>query len=71
MFDFNYITPEEYYKLSQQESLEEIKRRANMKDKTCDNCENKVWKLVDLDMCFSCVTGETDASEDYELIPSK
>ena len=33
----------------------------------CSNCSNKVWKMADLDMCFSCVTGETDASNDYEI----
>jgi hypothetical protein len=36
----------------------------------CD-CGNAIWALgfaaCGSDMCFSCITGEADASEDYEL----
>ena len=35
----------------------------------CMACNNSpVWKLVGTGMCFTCTTGEADASEDYELI---
>lgn len=36
-------------------------------DGTCLNCDEKVWRLGNTDMCFSCTTGEADASDDYEL----
>lgn len=69
MYKFNYITPERYFKEQGSRdpvSLKELQRRAE-NDATCDHCPNPVWKLVDLGMCFSCVTGESDASDDYEL----
>ena len=69
MFEFNYITPIKYFQLEgNTQTLKEIKRLASQPDSTCENCENDSWKLVGLGMCFSCVTGETDASDDYELI---
>ena len=35
----------------------------------CEICEvEEVWKFGDTGMCFSCTTGEADASDDYELI---
>jgi len=34
----------------------------------CENCDEKVWRLVDTGLCFSCTTGQADASGDYELI---
>lgn len=47
-------------------TLKELERRAANTAKCC-NCDEGVWRLVDLDMCFSCVTGEADAGDDYEL----
>jgi hypothetical protein len=29
--------------------------------------KDEIWKLANTEMCFSCTTGESDASEDYEL----
>lgn len=68
MNNFNLITPEEYYKLDQQIPLEELKKMAKRKSKPCINCGEPEWKLGQCELCFSCTTGESDASEDYELI---
>ncbi len=42
---------------------------ARRKPKKCQNCDENEWLYVDLGLCFSCVTGESDASDDTELIP--
>lgn len=71
MNNFIFITPEELIKKhpDTDRSLEELKELAAQPDRTCDVCEQEnVWKYGDLDMCFSCTTGEWDASGDYELI---
>lgn len=36
---------------------------------SCCNCDEEVWRYAGNGMCFSCTTGESDASEDYELVP--
>ncbi len=33
----------------------------------CIVCGQPVWARGNCDMCFSCTTGESDASEDYEF----
>jgi hypothetical protein len=68
MFDFVYVTPEKAFEkdLLKGKSLAHY-QALNRNKQTCCNCENAVWKLVDTQMCFSCTTGETDASDDYEL----
>jgi hypothetical protein len=33
----------------------------------CCVCHQPIWALGGCDMCFSCTTGEADASEDYEF----
>ena len=49
---------------------------ANLPDRLCSVCgQFNVWKMVrdkipDNDMCFTCITGETAASDDYELLPT-
>ena len=41
-------------------------------DQICSVCEGeKVWRYADLGMCFSCTTGESDASDDYEITLDK
>ena len=51
-------------------------RIANLPDRLCANCgQFNVWKMImdkmpTNDMCFTCITGETDASADYELLPA-
>ena len=66
--DFNYVTPEEYFEIQGPEghTLPQLKRMANDK-RMCMVCEQPVWKLGGCGMCFSCWTGEADASSDYEL----
>lgn len=36
-------------------------------DSECGVCSRPVWRLVGIGMCFTCTTGESDASDDYEL----
>ncbi len=72
MHAFNYVTPREYLEAMGDDPrslarLEELARQ----DRQCENCHNPAWKLVGLGLCFSCVTGETDASQDYELKPEE
>ena len=68
-----YYTPEEYIKsvkgteIEEQHTLEELKNKLNNTG-LCEVCESEeVWKLADVGMCFTCTTGESDASEDTEL----
>lgn len=70
MHDFNYITPTELLKQHPdcEQTLEELQALASQDDGYCE-CGNLIWKYSGLDMCFTCITGETDASDDYELIP--
>lgn len=75
-YDFCYITPEDlvtrYPEILKTTSLKKLEKLANQKDRICLNClQANVWKFGECNMCFSCVTGETDASQDFELIPSK
>ncbi|GAF69270.1 unnamed protein product [marine sediment metagenome] len=75
MNNFGYfLTPKEAYdqdartKNGRREPLSFYEDAAK-NDSICEVCEmEKVWKLVDCGMCFSCTTGEADASDDYELI---
>jgi hypothetical protein len=69
-----YLTPIEAKRLiesvagSRKKSLGYYYHLAKSKKK-CFVCETeKVWRLADTGMCFSCSTGENDASGDYELI---
>ena len=72
MNNFSFITPEEYHKkYPKQSTLEKLKKIANRKAKTCDNCDEREWKMADCGLCFTCTTGESDASDDYELIKAK
>lgn len=65
MFDFNYVTPEQAVELGLASSLEEARDIAN-DDSACD-CGQHVWRYGGNGMCFMCMTGESDASEDYEI----
>ena len=75
MFAFaKYLTPEEAKELDgntkggRKEPLEYYKELSK-NSSLCEVCKaNPVWKFVDTGMCFACTTGETDASDDYELI---
>ena len=54
-----------------------LRQIAQLPDRLCTTCgQFNVWKIImdkmpDNDMCFTCITGETDASEDYELLPER
>lgn len=67
-----YITPERAYQLHCGSNnppvytLKDFQRAARSKAK-CDVCGQPVWKMAMQGLCFSCTTGEADASEDYEL----
>ena len=69
----NFVTPEQAKALDDQtkggrrKPLSYYKRRA--KDhRFCFICESeKIWRFGDTDLCFSCTTGEADASDDYEI----
>ena len=65
------ITCTEYHKIKHPSdvcTLEELIIRSRNNSK-CEQCgERPVWKLADCDLCFTCTTGETDSSRDYELI---
>jgi len=66
-----YITPEEAYKRQHDTPIKKPLRyfhKIAKTDKLCESCgADKVWKLMDVGLCFSCATGEADASDDYEL----
>ena len=61
-----YITPEEAIERGDTRTLAELKEQAKI-NAVCENCENPIWRYGTGDLCFPCVTGETDASEDCEL----
>ena len=33
----------------------------------CQVCGQHVWRYVENELCFTCTTGESDASGDYEI----
>ncbi|MFC7063222.1 hypothetical protein [Halobacillus seohaensis] len=58
------------------EEPSKLKKRIKeaVKDKkngaSCFNCNQEIWAIgsaVAYQGCFSCITGEADASEDYEI----
>jgi len=59
------ITPQEAKTLGDGRSLGELENLAASRA-TCD-CGQPVWRYGGVDLCFSCTTGESDASDDYEL----
>ncbi len=68
-----FITPEKAFELDSSLNtppawtLKEYKHAAKSHQKCCV-CGAPAWKLAMRGLCFSCTTGESDASEDYELI---
>jgi hypothetical protein len=73
---FTYITPQEYLELHEgklpehhtMKTLIASAKHADCGGYKCMNCDLEVWHMVEeLGMCFSCITGESDPSEDYEL----
>lgn len=48
-------------------TLQELEKMAR-DHSLCEVCETMpVWRMAGQGMCFTCTTGESDASEDYEL----
>jgi hypothetical protein len=45
--------------------------KAKKNGRKCDNCGNLIWAagsaIADWNACFSCITGESDNSNDYEI----
>lgn len=73
-----YLTPEQAYENNKDvatnnpdypmQTLEDYTKRSKVNG-MCTVCEmEKIWRYGGTDMCFSCLTGEADASDDYELI---
>lgn len=63
-----YITPEQAKEMGDSRSIEELRANAT-NDGTCEACGTMpVWRYGGCGMCFTCTTGEADASEDYELL---
>ncbi len=65
--DFAYVSPEKAKELNLIEgySLQEYEKLAG--DKSTCQCGQQVWRYGRTDMCFPCTTGESDASDDYEI----
>ncbi len=69
-----FLTPEEYVAKCAKSGIEAVgensieRIQAKAKDEgTCLNCDEHVWRLGGCELCFTCTTGESDASEDYEV----
>ncbi len=68
----HFLTPEQALKLDNGNGVHQTLKayqKAAEDDRECSNCDEKVWRYGGCGLCFSCTTGEADASEDYELIP--
>lgn len=62
-----YITPEKAKAFGDVRSLKELRNRARIRGK-CSVCHQfPIWRYGVSDLCFSCTTGEHDASNDFEL----
>jgi len=67
-----YITPEQAKKLHDKLNPHDIRSLSYWKKKSkdkrwCQCGQERVWKFGGTGLCFSCTTGEADASDDYEL----
>lgn len=59
------ITPEKAVEKGIFSTLEEAKTA--QRDRRRCMCGRPVWRLAQTGLCFSCTTGESDSSDDYEL----
>jgi hypothetical protein len=64
----HFITPEQAREQGDTRDMALLKSLATGRANKCCNCDEDEWRFAGLGMCFSCVTGESDASDDYELI---
>jgi hypothetical protein len=64
-----FITPQKLIKEHPdiKESLHQLIMRSR-DNRKCEICGQPVWKYGHTGMCFTCTTGETDDSQNYELI---
>ena len=65
--DFYYVTADEMAKIDKSKSVEYWQSIAE-KDGVCF-CGQPIWRYGRAGMCFPCTTGESDASDDYEVTP--
>ena len=68
MDNFEFITPEKAFEINNKKPLDWWVKLAKSKPKKCQCGNYNIWKFGECGMCFTCVTGENDASDDYELI---
>lgn len=64
-----YLTPKQAKRLGDDRTLKELEEAAK-DDSECDVCGQPIWRYGHGDktgLCFTCTTGQVDASEDYEL----
>lgn len=69
MNNFTYITVEKFIKQhpDEKKNYKRLKEIAAQPDVLCQCEQQNVWKYGESGLCFSCTTGEADASDDYEL----
>ena len=66
--DFVFITPEQAAELTTPRKSVEHWRRVASRNGRCSVCGQPWWKFAQTGLCFTCTTGESDASDDYELV---
>lgn len=60
-----YLTPEQAAEKKLFPTIEDATRAAKNRRKC--QCGRPVWRLAQTNLCFTCTTGESDSSDDYEL----
>ena len=65
--DFNIVTARQMAEIDKSHDYNYWKMVAE-KEGVCD-CGQPIWRYGQSGMCFPCTTGESDASDDYEVIP--
>jgi hypothetical protein len=63
-----FLSPEWAKVLGDTRNVEELRQLAKMNG-PCRQCGEPLWRYAGSGLCFSCTTGEDDASEDYEIGP--
>lgn len=48
-------------------TLDDLKKLVSKPAPMCQCGQEKIWLYGACELCFSCTTGESDASDDYEL----
>ena len=65
---FVMITPEEAVVISKPKRSVKYWRKQAQSNQQCEICNQPAWRFGTTGLCFTCTTGESDASSDYELI---